>query len=266
MNTNPYPNAFSRKLGKLLFTNPLVAQSEWALRGDLNWRGAKHPPAKPSKFWPNAVLKSRQVADQSVAHAFECGLPPHQDGPKNWDSLTAIRAILDATDSKDRVLDAGATLYSNILPWLYLFGYRELFGIDLIFPKPLKRGPIQYDQGDLTKTRFPDEHFGAITCMSVVEHGVDVEAYLKEMSRLLRPGGVLVTSTDYWDEGIETHGKVAYGVPIRFFKREDLQSFVELSGKYGFKVEGEVDLDCDERVVHWQGFDFTFACITLIKG
>jgi hypothetical protein len=38
---------------------------------------------------------------------------------------------------------------------------------------------IQY--GDITRTDYVQESFGAIACLSVVEHGVNPESYFKEM-------------------------------------------------------------------------------------
>ena len=63
--------------------------------------------------------------------------------------------------------------------------------------------------------------------LSVVEHGVDLEAYFREMSRVLRPGGLLLSSTDYWETKIETVGKEAYGGPVHIFCREEIESAPE---------------------------------------
>ena len=50
------------------------------------------------------------------------------------------------------ILDAGAEIYSNVLPALFLYGYRDLHGINLGFSDPTRRGPIRYIPGD------PDAH------------------------------------------------------------------------------------------------------------
>ena len=60
----------------------------------------------------------------------------------------------------------------------------------------------------------------------VIEHGVDVHAYLKEMSRLLKPDGYILTSTDYWHEPIDTKGLYPYGKALgemKVFTREDIE-------------------------------------------
>jgi len=74
---------------------------------------------------------------------------------------------------------------------------------------------------DLTKTSFPERSFAAIASLSVVEHGVDLDAYLAEAARILRPGGLLFTSTDYWCEPIDTTAQTAYGHEVRIHTPAD---------------------------------------------
>lgn len=40
--------------------------------------------------------------------------------------------------------------------------------------------------------------FDTVACMSVIEHGVDLYKFAGECARVLRPGGKLVVSFDYW--------------------------------------------------------------------
>ena len=51
--------------------------------------------------------------------------------------------------------------------------------------------------------------------MSVIEHGVPLKPYFEEMYRLLKPGGILITSTDYYPEPIDTRNKMAHEAPIK---------------------------------------------------
>ncbi len=206
--------------------------------------------------------------DAAIAEATRAGLVPHHDRPKNWDLLVALGTILDRTSSDARVLEMGAARYSPLLVWLYQLGYRRLHGIDLVWPGVVHRGPITFEPGDLTRTSFDPASFDAIACLSVIEHGVDLDAYLREARRLLRPGGILVTSTDYWADGVDTTGREAYGGPVRVFDRSSIEAMLESARTKGFRTDGEVDLRCEDRVVRWErmDLDFTFLVFTLVAN
>src|SRR4051795_8749900 len=147
--------------------------------------GAARQQGRPHAPWRNAVLQTRAEADEAQRQVERLGLPPHEDPPKNWDALAALDAVLDEVPQDGWVLDAGATLYSPLLPWLFLYGYRNLHGLNLEFDAPVKRGAIDYSPGDLLEAPYPDGRFDAIACLSVIEHGVDVPRYLREAARLL---------------------------------------------------------------------------------
>jgi len=122
--------------------------------------------------------------------------------------------------------------------------------------------------GDLTNTSFPAESFDAITCLSVIEHGVPLEAYFREMHRLLKPGGLLITSTDYYPTAIDTHGAVAHGSPIKVFSMPEIQSALALAKDIGLKPTGDLDLECKEKPIRWEpyGLEYSFVIFTLQKA
>jgi SAM-dependent methyltransferase len=226
--------------------------------------GAVLPPRRPDarwRSWVNRALVDATQVEAAIAEVTRCGLPPHNDRPKNWDLLVALGAILEHTSPADPVLEMGAPRYSRLLPWLALYEYRALDGIDLVFEAELQDGPIHYRPMDLTATTFPDRSFAAIACLSVVEHGVDIERYLAEAGRLLRPGGILVTSTDFWCEPVDVAGLEAYGGAVRIFGPEDLAGWVAIADRHGLEPLRPLDLRCGERVVTWErlGLRYTFA-------
>jgi SAM-dependent methyltransferase len=226
---------------------------------------AGNPHGYPVAPWHNAVLHTHQEVQDVIRQVQKLGLPLSDAVPKNWDSLAALDCILKETDTSARILDAGSELYSKILPWLFLYGYRHLIGNNLVFKRPLKRGPIQYEYGDITQTRFEDHTFDAITCLSVIEHGVDIRSFFEEAARLLKPGGILITSTDYYSEPIETHGLKAYGVSIHVFTKDEITAILNIAHECGLEPTGEIDLDCQDKPVTWREFDleFTFVVFTL---
>jgi len=216
---------------------------------------------------PNRVLQSQAEWHKAARKAEQLRLPLHRAEEKNWDHLAAVHAIVGATAKSARVLDAGAELYSNVLPALFAYGYRDLYGMNLSFIDPARRGPIRYLPGDITRTEFRDCFFDAVTCMSVIEHGVPIGAYFREMFRILKPGGILITSTDYYPTPIDTAGKIAHGSPIKIFSKHEIEEMLKVAYECGFKPTAAIDLDCAARPVRWELFelDFTFIIFTLLK-
>lgn len=221
----------------------------------------------PSAALPNAVLRNSAEWRQASRRARRFQLPLHPADEKNWDHLAAVEAILSVTPATARVLDAGAEIYSNVLPALYVCGYRNLYGMNLSFAHTARRGSIRYLPGDITRTGFAEGFFDAVACMSVIEHGVPVEAYFREMFRVLRPGGLLITSTDYFADPIDTAGKMAHGAPIKIFSRAEIEQMLALAERCGFQATGELDLACSERPIRWEIYDldYTFLIFTLRK-
>lgn len=216
---------------------------------------------------PSGALQTEAEWQYALSLGREHHLPLHRGLEKNWDHLAAIFTLLESTPPPARILDAGAELYSNVLPALFLAGYRDLYGLNLAFTDKARRGPIRYEPGDLTASRFPDGFFDAVTCLSVIEHGVPLAAYFREMHRILRPGGLLITSTDYYPTPINTHGQSAHGAPVKIFTRPEIESFLDLALASGFDLTSPVNLDCSQRPVYWREVDlrYTFLFFTLQK-
>jgi hypothetical protein len=252
--------------GRTALRNALLStRLGYAAHQALRWGLGNRPI--PAVHPMNTVLKTQAEVEASAAETVRLRLPPRDDRCKNWDSLGALSEILQRIPHTGIILDAGAELYSRILPWLYLYGYRNLIGNNLVFKQPFNLGSIRYEHGDITATRFADGYFDAITCLSVIEHGVDVGRYFREMARILKPGGVLVTSTDYFEEANETHGKQSYGCPIRVFTADDMRAAFATALKCGLQVTGPVDLTSKDRVVHWRAHDlrYTFIIFAMTK-
>jgi len=261
------PRAIGRRMQRVV--EPPTGKR--ALRRRLVAEGAAPHPQPPGRAWTawvNRALREESELEEALAELKTCGLAPHEDRPKNWDLLIALGLILESTGRDAAVLDMGATQYSRLLPWLFLYGYRSLRGIDLVYTEPIKAGPIRYERMDLTATTFPDRSFDAITSLSVIEHGVDPDRYLREAGRLLRPGGLLITSTDYWCGPVDTGGQTAYGVPIKIFQPDEIRDLVHRAAAHGLEPTGPLDLTCGERAVTWArfGLHYTFVNVVLRRA
>jgi SAM-dependent methyltransferase len=231
--------------------------------------------ALPRSVAPTGVLGTTAQWQRAAAEARGLRLPLHHDRPKNWDALGAVAAVLDLADDGSRtarVMDAGSARYSPVLPWLRLYGLGaepgSLLGINLEFGRPTTRDGVLFRYGDVTDTGLPAGSLDAVTCMSVIEHGVPVEGFLQETARVLRPGGVLCLSTDYDASPPSTAGLTAYGSPVRIFGPGDVAALVASAGRTGLELVGDLTapgaLEHVERPVHWKrlGLDYTFVLLT----
>ena len=49
-----------------------------------------------------------------------------------------------------------------------------------------------------------DSYFDSIICLSVIEHGFNEDLFFSQFSRILKKGGFLILSFDYWEKKINT--------------------------------------------------------------
>jgi SAM-dependent methyltransferase len=248
--------------------------AEWSLwsrvrvQHALESRGGVRKPA-PGPQAPTAVLQDPAEWQRACVEARRVRLPLHYDRPKNWDALGALSTILDRLPaSGGSVLDAGCARYSTFLMWLRLYGLTDLWGNNLEWGREFRHGPVRFLPGDMTKTDFPNERFDAITCLSVLEHGVPIKPFLVEAARLLKPGGVLVISTDYDEHPPDTTGKVAYNQPVHIFSPDEVRALVADAADVGLELVGELDTHHPGHVVRWErmGLDFTYIRLAFAKS
>lgn len=191
------------------------------------------------------------------------------DPLKSWDVLRSVEAIEATLDPDDAVLDVGS-FASAIPPVLTRLGFRRLSGVDLD-PRVAELetgGAVDYVVGDLTNTDWPDDRFAAVTAISVIEHGVPQDALLSELSRLLRPGGVFIFSTDFWPDKIDTSDTQLFGLPWTIFSAADMMAFVARARGYGLvPVEDPAPQlgKGSDRPIDFAGRRYTFLHGALIK-
>ena len=100
-----------------------------------------------------------------------------------------------------------------------------------------KREAVSFQEGDICDTGLPEHSFDAVTCGEVLEHIQDDAAAVRELLRVLRPGGVCVVTVPcnpaLWDENDVWAGH---------HRRYTHEGLVGLFEKGGFRVD---------RCVHW---------------
>lgn len=219
------------------------------------------------------ALLNRSEIDACTRIAEILGLPSHHDPQKNWDTLKALYYIVKETDPSAPILDAGSSGDSAILKWLSRLGYQKLFACD-IRPKSSKNyltRNIEFSVQDITRTSYPDGFFQAVTCISVIEHGVDLPAFVQEMSRILSPEGLLMISTDYWSEPIDCSGIFPYGQAMGEMKvlgPDEINDLLKTAAQHELFPCTPMDLNTQERAVRWERVnrEYTFAFVALQKA
>ncbi len=227
------------------------------------------------------VLKNWDEIGECVIQLQDSGGPLHHQPQKNWDLFHMLKAIGENLDKSANILDVGVS-GCPVLEALLKRGYSNLYGIDLrigfrekfsrVFMSSLHRrdfrilygySPIRLKKGNLCQTGYSENKFDAITSLSVIEHGIEWDAYFKEMSRILKPGGFLLTSTDYWYEPINTNGLVVCGQPMKIFMPRDIEYGLSIAFKYGFK-KFDIDIPgCVDNCVTCNGIQYTFLLFIL---
>jgi len=232
-------------------------------------------PANPERVdfiknvFRNRALQSREEIAAASGLVDWLGLPSHHDAQKNWDTVKCLLYALSHKKPDLPILDVGSSR-SVINRWLSMMGFRNLYACDLLAKDISYFEPygIQFSIQDLTNTNYETGFFSTITSISVIEHNIDLVAYLDEMARLLRPGGLLLTSTDYWSEPVDCHGIYPYGPDggeMRIFDPDGIREYVRLAEERGFKLTAPLDLETREKAINWQRVDrdYTFMFVAL---
>lgn len=105
--------------------------------------------------------------------------------------LKPLLAVLDGD-----VLDVGC----GRMPYRKFTRAKRYVGVDIDSPvtRQLAAADIFYDGHTLP---FPAESFDTVLCSQVLEHVFEPENFLREIARVLRPGGKLVLTVPFvWDE------------------------------------------------------------------
>ncbi len=210
-------------------------------------------------------LQTRLEADAAKALVESMGLPSHHDGQKNWDTLKCLAYICSTGDKDTPVLDAGSGSKLIIDQWLVQLGFKNVYACDAQGAEKSIYRPlgIHFFQQDLLATNYEDAFFQTATCISVIEHNVDFDGFLKEMSRVLKPGGYLLVSTDYWSEPIDCSGIYPYSFEageMKIITPADLTEFAEIAKTYGLELCQPMQFQTTDKAVRWERTDrdYTF--------
>jgi SAM-dependent methyltransferase len=244
----------------------------------------------------NSVLKNIFEVIEAKQALQELRLFQHHCPNKSWDTYKMIK-IISGAKRESFVLDVGC-YESPILPMLKRLGFINLYGCDLVL-KSADRNPTFFTNANnnnsssfeyhedyepiaemysdksyqlsirnIENTNYRDQMFEYVTSLSVIEHGVNIEKYFREMSRIIKSNGYLLTSTDYWPHKLVNNKNVISKItPDNIFSRDEIENLVAIAEKSGLKLIEPIDFEYKEKVVRWDaiGLDFTFIFFAMRK-
>jgi SAM-dependent methyltransferase len=201
------------------------------------------------------------------------GLCPPTDSRKVWDNLIALDA-LQRVGVEESIVDVGCR-NGILLTWLHQLGYRRLWGCDLKVPIPaleravkrrhlstllhgtamVARNRARMKRSGAEETTFPTANFGAVTSMSVIEHSVDTAAFFREAARMLRPGGILFLSTDFWSRPMTT------STGDRVFGPEDVDRLTQEAVSVELVPLCQPQLEVGAPLIEESGLRYTFLTL-----
>ncbi len=212
---------------------------------------------------------SKRLWDLLYSLRFRTPAPPWEMF-KSWDVANVLEiAERQLPQRSAPVLDLGC--YNSAILWvLYRCGFSPLYGCDL---NPMCKwmpywNHIYYQAADLTHTSYADHSYALITCLSVIEHGVPLDALVTEVTRLLKPGGIFVFTTDYDATG-ESHVVAPelrpFNLDWKIFSRLGLWEIIGKFERAGLSLlePNSVADKHEARPITWEGQSYTFVMVAL---
>jgi SAM-dependent methyltransferase len=204
-------------------------------------------------------------------------LPLHSTPQKNWDHFI-LRGALSGLEPDAPIADLGCG-HGFTLEFLRRLGFGNLLGIDLSISWRLRARealtmyrertltpPYRILRGSISESSIPASSISLAVSISTIEHGVDVDRFLADTFRILRPGARLFITTDYWRDKIEVPDSVrAFGLPWRLFDRDQIGRVLDSAARIGFEPQENPIPDCSGAPVAWQGLSYTFIALLLRK-
>lgn len=139
-----------------------------------------------------------------------------------------VKRINKKVDSKNRMLDVGSALGDSLVEARRL-GWKELYGVELseFAATQSKKRNLNINIGTLFSAKYPPNYFDAVTLQDVIEHVKDPVCEVREIFRILKPGGfVFIVTPDvdgFWSKML---GQLWYhykpGEHIMYFSQKSL--------------------------------------------
>jgi SAM-dependent methyltransferase len=159
---------------------------------------------------------------------------------RRWDRRRRVRRLCRIVTSHcggGKLLDVGCAT-GNFLGEMRAFGDWDLYGVELSGEAAAyarSRLGLTVAQGTLREASFGDDSFDVVTLWDVLEHVEEPLATLREVRRVLKPGGLLLFSTPNlrsFDRTLAGRYWAGYDVPrhLYLFPEPVLEGMLQASG------------------------------------
>ena len=150
-----------------------------------------------------------------------------------WDRLGAATVLRLQLAAGQTVLDLCCGAGGSAIPATQAVGPAgSVLGIDVAEPllelaraRAARDGlaNVEFRYGDATSTGLPDGGFDAVVCVFGVFFAADMAAFVAEMWRLIRPGGLLAITT--WGPGLFEPANSVFWEGVRIVKPSLFKAF-----------------------------------------
>ncbi len=225
------------------------------------------------------VLQGWQEIGEAILELQRHALPTHSTPQKNWDHFLLRNASAELPRDA-AIVDLGCG-DGYTLAFLHALGFKNLVGLDLglgwrlrarqlvtMWRERTLERPYRLQVASMTAIPLASASIDLALSVSAIEHGVDLSAFLAESSRVLKPGGRLFVTTDYWETKLSTNPATrVYGLPWQVFDREQVSELVRTAERHALRLRIATPLPaCSERPVTWQGVSYTFVALEFRKA
>ncbi len=170
----------------------------------------------------------------TVFHETEASHGNHYiDKASRRNALSQLKNVIDKEGSV--ILEVGSSSGYFLRDLKLKASNAFIIGSDCI-SEPLERlakytQNVPLIQFDLTKCPLPDNSVDAVVLLNVLEHIKDDQQALKQLHRILKPGGIVVIEVPANQELYDFYDEL-----LKHYRRYDSEKLVLMSEKIGFKL------------------------------
>jgi SAM-dependent methyltransferase len=224
------------------------------------------------------VLQGWEEIGDAILELQRRAVPLHLTPQKNWDHWL-LHNTLAKVPKDSPIADLGCG-EGHTLRMLHTLGFQALEGLDVKIAPGLRARqafsmcrertwvpPYHLRRSNLGKTPLQGQSFGTVVSISTIEHGVEVRGFFQEAARLLRVGGLLFITTDYWEDKIDiSDAGHAFGLPWKIFCRDEILELASVAKGAGLLPVTTAEIPpCSDRPVFWNNYAYTFIAMLFGK-